>query len=194
MLRRSAHVLRERSTSMAVTPRLPASMLRLCTLACAVAIAGCGGDDNDGEQATGEDCALTVTLSGAVEVTTSGKAPCDASGSYPPGPRTVVTFIGLPGDQGEQMKFALHEVSEGTTGMVQADVGVVRQSSQQAWQTPGGACTIDVAEHTVVDDNYPDVREYRVGGTGSCNLGASGPSGTVDISEFSMRGMVFWEK
>ena len=127
-------------------------------------------------------------------MTTSGTAPCDASGSYPPGPRTVVTFIGLPGDQGDRMKFELYEVSEGAIGSVQAKVGVTRPSAQQGWETPAGACMIEVTEHKLVEDNYQDIREYRIRGTGSCNQSASGPSGTVDIGDFTMRGMLFWEK
>ncbi len=92
------------------------------------------------------------------------------------------------------MSFELNEVSEGATGTVQAYVGVSGPSSQQGWRTPAGACTIDVTEHTVVDDNYQDMREYRIGGTGSCDQGASGTSGIVDIGAFSMRGVLFWEK
>ncbi|MBE7484720.1 MAG: hypothetical protein HS104_32730 [Polyangiaceae bacterium] len=163
--------------------------LRAGVVACAWHCAACGANEDSPAE---DGCALTIKLTGAVAVQADGSHACGGSGVYPPGPRTVVTFM----DVGElKLAFTLDGVSEGATGIFPTVVAVSEASAGTSWSTPGGGCTLEVTQHKKVHEDQL-MREYRMGGNGACGVPAEpGPNatGTVEVGNFRVVGMIGWE-
>jgi hypothetical protein len=126
---------------------------------------------------------------------TDGPQLCSLMGIYDPGPRVVVSFIELTPSL--HISFALSDMSEGAVGSFSSEVGIVKQPGPGGWETPGGACTVAITEHRVIQDEDPEHRIYRYVGTGSCSQPAAGDSdspGAVNIGDFSVKALIGWNR
>lgn len=142
------------------------------------------------------DCAMSMTLSGAVNVTFGNEIGCgnagDSSLDWTPGflskgpPVSVV--IDLASDLGA-----------GQTGSVQVtDVSVSEtvDGGDLRWVTPSGACSVTITSNA----SNPDPsgvfhNRYTFSGNGSCSKPAAadpttGAQGTVSIGSFTFTGFI----
>ena len=157
-------------------------------------VGGCGDDADSGEDEELSDCALSMTLSGGLDA--SFELEQSWACGVPFGPSSGVWMVFLPpdGDIG-QVYVIVDDVTASGTGTFPAGVGVLMRESENEWGTLRDDCTVEVREHSLVQEDDP-ADEYLMVGSGSCSAAALPTPATtgdpVDVSAFEFRFPARW--
>jgi hypothetical protein len=170
----------------------------------AAALVACGssGSSSPGGPGGGQTCALSVTLSGAVNATAGNDVGCgNVSGTT--GASLDWSASGcLVHSQGPCFNLAVDlasPIAGGQTGAINVtDVRVNTfdgDGGSETWETPPGACTLSIASNT----SNPDAsgvfkNRYEISGSGNCAQPAapqgSASGGDVTIGAFTFSGFI----
>ena len=109
----------------------------------------------------------------------------------------VVNFLRELGDQGSlTLMFAIDSIAAGETGSFPVGIAVSGQAVAELggiFQTPDGACTIDVTEHALLQQGVGGA-SYRVAANGSCNAPSTAMFGgnAITLGNFEFVGVAAW--
>jgi hypothetical protein len=156
-----------------------------------VTVAACSPSPDEGPGP--RDCAIDITLSGAISDHVKGPQYCGASGIYDSPAQRVKSWMDGPH---ENFGIELYDVSEGQTGTFQTTLSISKRTpGAGGWATGPRLCAITINEWRLVDDNFQDFWEYRYVGTGTCSAPAKPHgkhTGEVELSDFSVKNWMLW--
>jgi len=169
------------------------------TLGLSLAVTGCGGDSSDG---TGgphidtSDCKLDASFSGGY----SGGLDVNGCGS---GGDTVLSFLEqeFPGAEAVTLRLEFVDaLAAEATGSPELDFVALQVSdgedAERQWQTPSGACSVDVTSNVFAPVHYFEHR-YLISGSVECTAPAepvgpaeAGGGDAVELGSFTFTGFM----